>query len=88
MSDIQPYPPPAILQVIPEEVMPLPSLIILAFHLTSLCIARMLSDHFNPSPSYNQDMAFLAQSRATSVTHTENENVNSAYDNAYNSLHL
>ncbi len=48
----------------------------------------MLSDHFNPSPSYDQDMAFPAQSRATSVSHTENENVKSVYENAYKSLHL
>jgi hypothetical protein len=30
----------------------------------SLYSQDMLSDHFNPSPSYNQDMAFPAQSRA------------------------
>jgi hypothetical protein len=54
----------------------------------SLYSQDMLSDHFNPSPSHNQDMTFAAQSRATPVTHTGNKNVKSAYDNAYNSLHL
>jgi hypothetical protein len=33
-------------------------------------------------------MAFPAQSRVIPVAHTENENVKSAYDNAYKSLHL
>jgi hypothetical protein len=54
----------------------------------SLYSQDMLSDHFNPPPSYNLDMAFPAHSRATPVTYTENESVKSAYDNAYNSLHL
>jgi hypothetical protein len=40
----------------------------------SLYSQDMSSDLFNPSPSYNQDMAFPAQSRATPVSHTENQN--------------
>lgn len=54
----------------------------------SLYSQDMFSGHFNPLPSYNQDMAFPAQSRATPVSHTENQNVTSGYENAYKSLHL
>jgi hypothetical protein len=54
----------------------------------SLYRQDMLFDHFNTSSNYNQIMTFPARSRATPVTHIGNKNVKSAYDNAYNSLHL
>jgi hypothetical protein len=82
-------PSPSYSKVILEEEMSLPSLDLPCLSSDQPLYSQdMLSEHFNPSPSYNQDMAFLAQSHATPVTHKENENVKSAYDNAYNSLHL
>ena len=82
MSDIQLYPSQAIPRVIPEEVMTLPSLIILALHLTSLCIARTCYLTISNLHQVTAKIWRFLQSRATPASHTEYQNVKSVYENA------